>query len=139
MPMARTRRAQAIRDGRDAGEAAAASAHDGNTEAVWYEWVYRGIYEGDPAVLDAFRLPDLSGEWAGDPTPATMAQEWGLNESNDRDGSILDDLCTLYIDAADRAFWWELSRACKRHLGRTAVRRIEQEVMVSGRLDRRGG
>src|SRR3974377_543539 len=72
-------RAEAI--GRDAGIAAASWIFDGNTTVATCRHVLAGITDGDPMVLDAWRLPDLSGEF-GDPRPATLGKDVDVGEQN---------------------------------------------------------
>lgn len=103
----------AKRDGRAAGESAASWCFDGNTSRETYKRVLKGMEEGDPAVLDAFRVPDLSGEWSGDPTPSTLAADYDIDERRDPDGFLLDEACETWMNAASEAFWSELERVAR--------------------------
>lgn len=103
---------QAYRDGQAAGKAAASWATDGNTTRKTYETILRGLEDGDPMVLDGFRLPDLSGEYADDPTPSTLAAEYGLSDDDDRVG----DACDAWENGVSDAFWSELERVCRLQL-----------------------
>ncbi len=99
--------------GADAGRAAASWVTNGNTTPATYRRILQGIEDGDPEVFDAYRTPDLSGEYAGDPTPATLADELGLTADEDDDGSLITECCDAYCDAASQAFWDELERVCR--------------------------
>ena len=110
--MATTLRNIAIAEGKSAGKAMASWVFDGNTDPANYARILKGIQDGDPVVLDNLTTPNLSGEWADDPTPQTLADDLGIETDDDR----LDDLCTLWEDAAHRAFWDEIERTCKYHL-----------------------
>ncbi len=107
---------RARRDGRTAGENAASWVFDGNTARETYERVLRGIENGDPEILDAFRTPSLSGEYADDPTPRTLAEAYDIDERCDPDGTLLDEACTEWEGAASQAFWFTLERECRRQL-----------------------
>lgn len=105
--------AQARKDGRAAGHAAASWCYDGNTDAAWYERTLKGLEDGDPMVLDSFNVPNLSGEYADAPTPQSLAEDYGLDEQRDPDGYILDEACTEWENAASEAFWHEIERVCR--------------------------
>lgn len=99
--------------GADAGRAAASWATDGNTTPATYRRILQGIEDGDPEVLDAYRVPDLSGEYAGDPTPRTLADELGIDPASDDWADLEADLCDAWIDGASVGFWDELERVCR--------------------------
>jgi hypothetical protein len=61
------------------GTSAAGWVFDGNTPDETYRRVLQGITDGDPEVLDAYRVPDLSGEYASDCTETGLADELGLD------------------------------------------------------------
>jgi hypothetical protein len=107
---------RARKDGRTAGENAASWAFDGNTPRETYERVLRGIENGDPETLDAFRTPNLSGEDADNPTPGTLAEAYDIDERRDPDGTLLDQACTEWENAASQAFWFGVERECRRHV-----------------------
>lgn len=107
---------KARRDGREAGRAAASWCFDGNTTDATYRYFLKGLEDGDPAVLDAYTAPNLSGEWAGDPTPQSLAEDYDLDETNDPEGWRLDEACRAWEDAASEAFWQELERAARYHV-----------------------
>jgi hypothetical protein len=109
---------QARIDGREVGQARASWAWDGNTADDFFPRVLAGITDGDPEVLDAFNVPNLSGEWAGDPTPSTLADDYGIDERRDPDGSLLDEVCQAWEEAAANAFWDTLEKDCQWHVDR---------------------
>lgn len=75
--------AEARELGRDAASAAASWAVDGNTSPDAIRRTLDLLEDGDPAAWDRLpREPDLSGEWADDPTPASLVRE--LGEDPDR-------------------------------------------------------
>ena len=111
--MATTLRNLAIKEGKSVGEAMASWVFDGNTTQETYAKVLRGIQGGDPVVLDNLTTPNLSGEWADEPTPNSLASDLCIQTDDDR----LDDLCTLWEDAACQTFWDEIERTCRYHLG----------------------
>lgn len=112
----RTREAirQAKKDGAEAGKAAASWCFDGNTKDETYRIVLRQIEDGDPA-LD-FNPPNLSGEYSDDPTPHSLAEEYGIDDSTERGQQILDDVCSAWEDAANEAFYFEIERVCRFHV-----------------------
>jgi len=57
----------------------------------------------DPEVLDRYRGPDLSGEWADGPTPLSVARE--ITGQNDVDGTTIDTIADAWLSAADEI--WE--------------------------------
>ena len=109
--------AAARRDGKSAGIAAASWCFDGNTTDETYRYFLEGYEAGDPAVLDRFNVPNLSGEWADSPTPASLADDYGIEADDER----LDSVCTEWENAASDAFWAELQRVAKYHVGAVAA------------------
>jgi hypothetical protein len=97
-----TERAEQI--GREHGKSAATWAEIDSTNAAT---ILAGIDDGDPAVLDMFRTPDLSGEFAGDYLSCDLASDLGIEDSDD-----LDDVCRAYLDAASEAFWDAIESTC---------------------------
>jgi len=104
---------KARRDGRDAGRNAASWCFDGNTTDATYRYVLKGLEDGDPAVLDTYSAPNLSGEWADAPTPQSLAEDYDLDTTNDPDSTRLDEACSVWEDAASEAFWKELERTAR--------------------------
>jgi hypothetical protein len=106
----------AKRDGITAGKDAASWVFDGNTTDYTYRAVLKGLDDGDPAILDSLNPPNLSGEWADSETPYTLAERYGIDETRDPDGSLLDDVCTAWEEAANDAFYSEVERVCRFHV-----------------------
>lgn len=102
----------------DHGKAAASWAFDGNTSRETYEQARKGIDDGDPAVMDAFRVPDLGGEYAGDFTDRDLADELGIDlpDVADDSESALDAwesmtrISDVYLFAVSAAYWDEVER-----------------------------
>ena len=103
----------ARKDGKAAGLGAASWCVDGNTTTETCAAILKGIEDGDPAILDQFNTPNLSGEYADDPTPQTLADDYGIDEARDPDGFLLDEVCTEWEEAASSAFWTELERTVR--------------------------
>ena len=65
-----------------------------------------GAEAGDPAILDSYNPPNLSGEWADSMTPAKLIEECV--------GPFLipieieDEICQAYETEAANGFWQEL-------------------------------
>lgn len=91
--------------GVDAGRAAGSWIIDGNTGEDEARRLLIGYEDGDPAVLDIMPAP-LSGEWAGDPTPADIVPD------DSADGSR-DHLLDLYEEGFAEGFWDEVTRAAR--------------------------
>ena len=69
--------AEASKLGRDAGQAGGSWAADGNTKQQHITNVLRMLDDGDPEAYDYLPpTPNLSGEWADDPTPAKLLRKW---------------------------------------------------------------
>lgn len=87
---------------------------DGNTSDETIRRVLQGYEDGDPEIMEMCPNP-LSGEWAGDPTPADILREVGLDPGDDtaRDvemDNIEDDVLTAYEMAFQDGFWDEVIR-----------------------------
>jgi hypothetical protein len=102
--------------GRAHGQAAASWYFDGNTTDETYRLVLQGIEDGDPEVLDSFPSAPLSGEWADDPTPQTLAEDLGLDNEDDDEAAVLDDACSAYEDAFYQSVHEEIERMAREHL-----------------------
>ncbi len=86
--------------GRDAGHAAGTWAwDDGSSTTADYQSFLDGDAEIDPPAW-------LSGEWADSPTPATLADDLGIDPASDD----LDAACQVYEDAALDAYMLEVNR-----------------------------
>lgn len=114
-PKIRQERAEEI--GREHGVNAASWVFDGNTTEATYRAVWNGIQEGDPAIMDGFRTPSLSGEFAGEYDQDDLARDLDL----DGDGSMeaadeLDSHADAYVTAASGAFWAAVEMAARKAL-----------------------
>jgi hypothetical protein len=110
-PEAITGRAESL--GRDAGHAAASWAIDGNTDRATCARILAGITDGDPAVMDAYRVPGLSGEFADEYTPRDLAGELGLDPGDADDADAMRTVCDAWEAGASEAFWHELERLAR--------------------------
>jgi len=99
----------AMQAGSEHGIAAASWYFDGNTSDATYRAVLAGIGEGDPAILDSFPCSPLSGEWAGDPTPASVLADCGVAEDDDS----ADDVLSAFEDAFYQASSDEIERVAR--------------------------
>jgi hypothetical protein len=99
--------ASARAKGEEHGRSAATWYFDGNTTRETYERVLQGIEGDDPEILDTFPSSPLSGEWSGDPTPASVLDGLAIGEDDDR----ADDLLSAYEDGFYTASseWIELA------------------------------
>jgi hypothetical protein len=113
----------AKRDGKAAGLARASWCFDGNTTDETYRAFLKGFLDGDPAVMDQFNPPNLSGEYADDPTPHTLAEDYGTSAED------LDGVCQAWEDAASEAFWGELERVARYHLGARFCRHCSATIL----------
>ena len=108
--------------GAEAGRDAASWVFDGNTNDETYAWVLRGIEEGDPAVLDAYREPDLSGEWADSYSEEDLANDLGLTDDtgiaglSEQEQAVMDEAATAWADSAREAFWHALESTAREHV-----------------------
>jgi len=93
------------------GKAAASWVFDGNTPQEQYARVLQGIEDGDPEVMDAYRAPDLSGEYADSYSEDDLMADIGWVP---HDGTAMrDDLAGQFNADVSAAFWHEVERlAC---------------------------
>lgn len=77
----------------------------------------------DTANRLGWSMPDLSGEWAGDPTPADVASACGLELAEDADDAArnayyetLGELCSAWEDSAADGMFAELERSAAEFL-----------------------
>ena len=103
--------------GRSHGTAAARQAFDGNTDDETYRRVLAGIEDGDPEILDAYRVPDLSGGCTSD----DLARDLGLDSQADSHDVTLGAAHGAYRQAAGDAFWREAERIAREHTESAAV------------------
>jgi hypothetical protein len=107
--------AEAREIGREAGKAAGSWAADGNTDPEGARRLVAMLDDGDPAAYD--RLPDapnLSGEWADDPTPLSLARD--ITGEDYPDPELMDRLAEAFDEGVGETF----EQACEREL-RTAA------------------
>lgn len=99
----------ANRLGSEHGSAAASWYFDGNTPEHVYRSVLIGLEDGDPAIYDTFPSAPLSGEFADEPTPASVLAELGVDEDDD----AADDYLRMYEDGFAVAVADEIERAAR--------------------------
>ena len=96
----------------DNGIAAASWVFDGRQDA--YRIVLNGIEDCDPEVLDYFRVPSLSGEFADDYSEDDLMGDVGWVPN---DGTMLrDDLADQYNREVSDSFWSEVERIARENL-----------------------
>jgi len=66
-----------------------------------------GAEAGDPAIMDRFSPPNLSGEWADSMTPAKLIEEVTEGEMS-LEPEEESAICDAYEQAASDGFWQEL-------------------------------
>jgi hypothetical protein len=98
--------------GVDAAKAAASWVIDGNTDAEHYRHVLSLMDNGDPRADDYLpATPNLSGEWAGDPTPHSLYEDVTGRSSSDRVfGAIIDAICDAWERGVEDTFQPECER-----------------------------
>jgi hypothetical protein len=99
--------------GREHGRNAASWAFDGNTAEETYRRVLQGIEDGDPAIVDLYREPGLSGEFADDYTSSDLMFDLGIE---DQETEYQDELCLAWENAATEAFWDAITDQCRKHV-----------------------
>lgn len=94
---------EARQRGRDDARAVASWTTDGNTEHEAAARLLQMAENGDPALDDYLpRRPSLSGEFADDPTPQSLAEEiTGVDGVADE---VIDALATAYDGAVSEVF-----------------------------------
>lgn len=107
---------EAYERGADAARAAASWTADGNTRPEDAARVLAMLRDGDPEADDFLpRRPDLSGEFADDPTPATLAEEitgLDLGAGTDENVALIDAIA----DAFERGVSETFEEACEAEL-----------------------
>lgn len=107
---------EAAKLGREAGENAAAwweqdaiggRATSGERDRA--ELTLKGIEDGDPAVMDSLPFPNLSGQWADDPTPQTLMAELDCEVEPEEEPEI----CEAWEVAASDAVLDSVERMCR--------------------------
>ncbi len=103
---------RAAKLGHEAGIAAASWVFDGSTSRDTYLCVLQGIEAGDPGVMDAYREPSLSGEYADDYSESDLARDLGIEPYSELCGECAD----AWAEAASATFWSEVERIARHHL-----------------------
>lgn len=62
--------------------------------------------------MDAYREPNLSGEWADDYTERDLAADLGIEPYSD----LADDAANAWLEEASAAFWSVIERTCRAHV-----------------------
>lgn len=91
------------------GRVAGSWAVDGTTSNETCAALLRGMEEGDPVILDALPLPQVGGEWAGDPNWAEILREEECADADDARG----DLFEVYCDAFARGVEEQVTSDCR--------------------------
>src|ERR1700722_19121763 len=86
--------------GRSHGTTAAQRALDGNTDDEAYRRVLARIEDGDTEILEAYRVPDLSGDYISD----DLARDLGHDRQADSYDADLGAASATYRQAASDAF-----------------------------------
>lgn len=108
---------QATEAGEAHGRAAASCYFDGNTSRETYAAVVAGLDDGDHAILDTLPAAPLSGEWADDPTPASVLADlagtdaWDMFFTDDEAEALLG----AYEDGFYDASYTEIERVARLH------------------------
>lgn len=85
----------------------------------------------DPEVMDRYAEPNLSGEWADDPTPRTLVREIVGAHSDDGDSCLFDDLEQAIADAWEEgrdAVWSDALQATALRVLGDIARALEVEA-----------
>lgn len=89
--------------GEDDARAAASWIADGNTKTEAIHQLLTMMEDGDPAVDDYLpRRPNLSGEFADDLTPLSLARE--ITGQDDPDPDTIDMIADAYEEAVSETF-----------------------------------
>jgi hypothetical protein len=96
--------ADAKERGADAARDAASWTCDGNGDPAQYARTLQMLDDGDPETYDNRlpRYPDLSGEWADDPTPDSLARE--ITGSDDVSPELTDLLANAFESGVSDTF-----------------------------------
>lgn len=102
--------AEAYEMGRDAGRAAATWSCDGNSDINERRRVLAMLNDGDPEAYDYLpNTPNLSGEWADDPTPNSLAYDLGYSAGD-------EDVISQIAEEWERGVSETFMTACEREL-----------------------
>lgn len=98
--------------GEAAGKAAASWVTDGNSDVAERGRVLAMMRAGDPAADDYLpRRPDLSGEFAGDPTPQSLFRDiTGRDATTDADSDLMGRLADAWENGVADVFAPECER-----------------------------
>jgi hypothetical protein len=120
------------------GTNAASWVFNGNTSDETYSQIVKMADEGDPALYDQFRAPDLSGEYADDYSERQLAKDTGIDQDDD---ITLSDAAMAFNDAASEVFWSEVERIAREHVAAKAeqnkidqLRRADFSIKYTDRL-----
>jgi hypothetical protein len=78
--------------------------------------VIRQLEEGDPEIYDAFTLPNLSGEYGGDPTPNDIFEKCTGHEyfpDADDHQATMDEICREWEHAVADSFFATLEKSAR--------------------------
>lgn len=107
--------------GRSHGTAAAQWVFDGNTDDGTYRRVLAGIEDGDPEILDAYHVPDLSEDY----TTGDLGSELAQDSEADGHDADLGVAYGAYRQAARDAFWQETERIAREHIDSAAIAELQ--------------
>jgi hypothetical protein len=108
--------AKAAEIGKAHGTNAASWVFDGNTSTETYRRVLNALEIADTAILDQYRVPDLSGEFADDYSETELWDDCDLDPENAEDVIASADVSDAYEEAVIQAFWAEVERVARYHL-----------------------
>ncbi len=117
--------AEARKLGTEAGENAAAWWEGSNPPGPKQaQRVLDAIADGDPEIMDVLPRPDLSGEWADEPTPRSLFEDVTGADAHaeaswnwDAYHATVDELCSAWEDGAADAVQRAVERQCRAALG----------------------
>jgi len=102
--------------GIEAARNAASWTTDGTTDVLDASRLLAMLDDGDPAAYDYLpRYPDLSGEWADDPTPLSLARE--ITGDDDPAPDVIDALAEAWEEAVAETFTDACEAELRRFLG----------------------
>ena len=92
--------------GVEAAENAASWIADGDTSESSIRRALRMMLDGDPEFYNALNWPNLSGEYAGSPTPQSLARDLTGTDFFSEDGAgddyeLMNTLADAYMDGVD--------------------------------------
>lgn len=102
--------------GREHGRNVGSWVIDGNTTEETARRILTGYEEDDPEVLDMEPAP-LSGEWADDPTPASVYAALDMSAEDVDQDDPAGQLLTDYEIGFSEGYWEEVTRAARAALG----------------------